>query len=218
MIPKYTTKGLEFGYYSKVEFERRFLDSYASTAILPNFNSAEEESLHEIEILTSYDKVSENPAFLVWYIFEKKNADAHYHWREALKHVQIGGERKYGFGRVELVSCRLVNYTEKLFDLFEFELNEANPTVKLSRDNPLPGHVVISHNESNSVGQDKNNLRKIIGETEILVFRETSQANRFGSDISNPIRSYCPGCIEFEGDIKISESQIFEVLEGSSER
>lgn len=213
LIPKYTSEGMKFGDYPKIEFEMRFLDSYASTAILPDFNSAEEESLHEIEILTSYDKVNEKPVFLVGYIFEKKNGDGNYNWQEALKHVQIGGERKYGFGRLELVSCKLVNHTEKIFERFEFKLNEVNPIIKLSSDNPFLGHVVISQNKSGSAGQDKNNLRtlrKITVETEILVFRETSQANRFGSDVSKAAQVYCPGCLGFDGEIKISDNFIFE--------
>jgi len=218
LIPNYTTNELKFGGYSKVEFERRFLDSYASTAVLPVYNSAEEESLHEIEILTHYNKETGNSVFLAGYIFEKQNLDNPYPWQGALKLLQIGGERKYGFGRIELISCKPIDQTGKLFDIFEFELNAENPKVKLSTETPFPGHVVISDDENNSVGQDKNNLKKITGEAEILVFRETSQANRFGSDISNPIISYCPGCSGFGREIDISENLIFEVLEDSSER
>ena len=218
LIPKYTTKGLEFGHYSRVEFEKRFLDSYASTAILPDFNSAEEESLHEIEILTHYVKDTGYPVFLVGYIFKKQNEDNPYPWQNALKVLQIGGERKYGFGRIELVSCQEIKHTEKLFSIFEFKLNKVNPTVTLSRDNPFPSHVMVSHNESNFLRQDKNNLKKITGETEVLVFRETSQANRFGSNVSNPILSFCPGCIGFSGKIGIFENLILELWEDSSER
>ncbi|MBN2533560.1 MAG: hypothetical protein JXB88_11735 [Spirochaetales bacterium] len=208
LIPDYN-KCLKFGGYSKVEFERKFLDSYASTALSPDYNSAKEESLHEIEILTHYIKDTASPIFLTGYIFEKQNTDNPYPWQDALKLLQIGGERKYGFGRTESIAPEQIKNTEKLFDMFKFTLNELNPKIIVTRAYPFPGHVVISQNKSIHGGQNKNDSEKITGETEILVFRETSEANKFGSDVSDPVVTYCPGCSsKFKVELEILENFI----------
>ncbi len=200
MIPSYYKKELKFGRYSKPEFENRFVDSYASTAISPTIKSAEEESLHEIEILTHYKKDSGDPVFLVGYILEKQNAGNLYPWQDALTLIQIGGERKYGFGRVELIPQKSFDSNKKLFGKFDIKLNGKNPTVEVSQNDPIPGHFYFSQNNSNSNsgGKEINTLSRIIGETEVLVTRETnpSKANKFGSRISKPILTFCPGCTD----------------------
>ncbi len=216
LIPNYSESELKFDGYSIVEFERRFLDSYASTAVLPIYNSAEEESLHEIEILANH--VKEEPeiqVFLVGYIFERQNANIPYSWQDALNLIQIGGERKYGFGRLKLISFQPVSATTKLFDVFEFELNEADPKIKLLSNHPFPGHVAISQKNSASNKKNEDKFEKINGENEVLVFRETSQGSRFGYNISNAIITYSPGCTNFVGELKISENLIFEFYEYS---
>ena len=104
LIPHYQTDGLYFGPYRKNEFERKFLDSYASTAITPGVRSAEAESLHEIEILTNYTKDTHESIYLTGYIFAEADAENLPDWQIHIQNIRLGGERKYGFGRLQFVS------------------------------------------------------------------------------------------------------------------
>ncbi|MFO3796680.1 MAG: RAMP superfamily CRISPR-associated protein, partial [Anaerolineales bacterium] len=83
------------------EFTWRYLGSYASTALNYEQNSAEEGSLHETECINPYTREGE-AVYLVGYLFEKQGCPLE--WREALQRIQLGGERKYGWGRVTLVN------------------------------------------------------------------------------------------------------------------
>lgn len=204
---------LKFGNYTKADFERKFLDSYASTAVLPIYYSAEEESLHELEILTNNTKEENSkPVFLIGYIFEKIDIAGNYKWKDAINFIQIGGERKYGFGRLKLASFHPINTDSKLFDLYDIELNKKNPRIKLTVNTlPFPGHVTMLKNTNSKDDNMINKICKITGENEVLVYRETSEANRFGSNVTEALLCYCPGCIGFEGELDFSESLIMDI-------
>ena len=184
-LPKYEKDGMHFGDMTKADFEREFLDSYAATAIDPEHFSAEEESLHEIEIICPVSETSGAPLFLVGYVFEKKTSNL-YDWQNAIKSLQIGGERKYGFGKVkgEDVLQLTDNNIFDDHDGYEIEINSQGPIVKINNDCGIPGHLKIP---------EKTDGLKFIGETEMLVSRETKNAEGFGKIISNAISCYSPG-------------------------
>lgn len=82
-------------------FRRRFLSSYASTALSYPQQAAAEATLHEVEFISPTALDNGEPVYLVGYFFEKDGCDLE--WEEACRELQLGGERGYGFGRVELV-------------------------------------------------------------------------------------------------------------------
>ena len=123
--PKYTSEGLKYGKFSEAKFRSRFISSQASTAIDPYSQTSEDEMLHEMEFINSHTIVPDdeipNQVFLkglIWikegqtqdYKLEVKDnyihfisdgADINIH-TDLNNLLQIGGERKYGFGIIEL--------------------------------------------------------------------------------------------------------------------
>lgn len=83
-------------------FRYRFFSTYVSTALNYAANSAEEGSLHEVEFLAPYTRDGK-PVYLKGYIFARNGGVPG--WQEALTRLQIGGERGYGWGRLERVAC-----------------------------------------------------------------------------------------------------------------
>src|SRR5439155_24257778 len=86
------------------KFAWSFLGSYASTALV-NAHNAESGSLHETEYIAPYLRHEEpnqepSPVYLVGYIFAEENCELP--WRKVLDKLQLGGERSYGWGRVQL--------------------------------------------------------------------------------------------------------------------
>ena len=113
-IGKQVNEGLAFSYFfpstdsAQVTLfpwddERRFawcyLNTYASTALDYERNAALEGSLHETEYLAPLNRDGQ-PVYLVGYLFEKQGCTLA--WRDALHRLQLGGERTYGWGRVQL--------------------------------------------------------------------------------------------------------------------
>jgi hypothetical protein len=192
LYPNYTDEGFGFGskengkfVMSKEEFEKEFISSYVSTALDKTSRAAEEGSLHEFELIS--------PCEFVGYLFtnlEKNQGSTRYGMPifirevseeeinveikgnevevfEAIKEIQVGGERIYGFGRLELRDKprREVN---KIFAKYELNLNANGPrmnsVIALS-------HVMVKGDE----GDYFDKLRDIRGDIEPLVWREWNE-------------------------------------------
>ena len=136
--PCYRKDGLKFGIckdkkaISLEEFERIFISSFGSTAIDKTSKSAEEESLHEIEFIKDRTKcgIEVKPTVFVGYFFVR---DEPLKIKVETKEVEIslansievngvklnemwvGGERNYGFGRVNVFLERFSNEEVDLF-------------------------------------------------------------------------------------------------------
>lgn len=95
-------------------FRRRFLSSYNSTALIYPHNSAAEGTLHEVEFLSPFTLDDGKPVFLIGYIFERNGCQLA--WRKACERIQLGGERGYGWGVLELVTLNKVEEAKKLFN------------------------------------------------------------------------------------------------------
>ncbi len=95
-------------------FDYRFLDSYASTALDYDQQSAEEGSLHETEFVRPHARPlpgeTRAPAvYLTGQVYLRKPLEWRVvNWKKSLNRLQFGGERTYGWGRVELVACQLL--------------------------------------------------------------------------------------------------------------
>ncbi len=93
-------------------FRRRFLSSYSSTALAYPQQSAATGLLHEVEFLSPHTLDDGKAVFLVGYVFEKDNCSLQ--WQAACQRLQVGGERSYGWGDLQLMSCERFN--DELFE------------------------------------------------------------------------------------------------------
>jgi hypothetical protein len=179
--------------------ERSLITSYASTAIDPSRLGAEEGSLHEIELFShrTVCQIQENGfsvnansnVYLVGYIFESHEIPAEIkdNWLKALKEIQIGGERTYGFGHLFLEDI-----TEMSSNVFGYKVlcESDEPEIELDSGKSVLAHAII------------DNLHR--GLAEPFVCRETDKKNaRFGEKHSVEI-CWSPGSI-------LSEDKTFKV-------
>lgn len=184
-----------------------FLDSYASTALNYEWMNALEGSLHEVEMIRprtrplvhtclkglAADESADDlgaPVYLLGYFFVNENALDD--WDAALHRLQLGGERGYGWGRMELVGK-----PSQANDAFgcELALKEKHPTVTI-----LSGKVLLAHALAFDF-KDEENRRKIVrravsrvaGIVEPLVGRETRADGCFGVHVSEARICWMPG-------------------------
>lgn len=140
-------------------FQHRFLSSYASTALSYPQQSAAEGMLHEVEFIAPNTLDAGAPVFLMGYVFEKNDNDLE--WKAAFEQLQMGGERGYGWGKVELVSIDEAA-DGRLFDGAAAFIEDGDrPVICLEDKTYLLAHTV-STTES----------LPIIGDVEPLVGRE----------------------------------------------
>jgi hypothetical protein len=95
--------------YSEDKFRYEFTDTFVSTAIIPGLRSAKEESLHEIEILLPQNKEGKKSLYWVGILGINEellniNKDLSDFLKKGLKNIYIGGDVKYGFGELQLIS------------------------------------------------------------------------------------------------------------------
>lgn len=154
------------------DFNWKFIGSYVSTAI--KGDTAEEGSLHEVEYISPTTRDG-SPVFLVGYVFEKSGCQLK--WKDALKRIQLGGERGYGWGRVELATSPIK--VEKCFDR-DIDISRHSPVISVPKHGPILGHTSV----------DGLNCK---GDIEPLVGRETSDKKGFGGHVSRAEVCYIPG-------------------------
>lgn len=134
---------------NKGMFDFLFLDCYASTALDHGYRGAEEGTLHHVEFIRPYIRSSfgeeSRPVYLAGDIFVKKEVGDHStlrYWPKALAKIQLGGERAYGWGRVELV------YYAKNQKLLEIEgkflINQDTLEITANKETYLFAHLEIS--------------------------------------------------------------------------
>jgi len=124
--PRYTDEGLKFGSSKgeeifQNEFAKRYISSLASTAIEAHSLTAEESMLHEVEFISPYMLDEGQPVFfrgLLWVCefsgdgfsiadlgeddFTIQYGDKRVKFSELVDDLQVGGERKYGFGLLKM--------------------------------------------------------------------------------------------------------------------
>lgn len=105
LYPRYTGSGLCYGGLSAEEFERRFLSAHVTTALDAATTSAAAGSLHEVEFIAPHER-QEGKRVSVggWVWLDKRSRELldEGGWRARLGELQMGGERRYGFGRLRL--------------------------------------------------------------------------------------------------------------------
>lgn len=177
---------------SAEEVEMLLLTSYVSTAIDHGRRVAEEGSLHEVEVLshrvkTSYEMidlplkiVAGGQVYLSGYFFlsdaaERKIRD---NWQEALKQLQTGGERTYGYGSIYPYHGPVE--TDNMFG-YPLNLDGASPAVEIPQSSPIPAHIRY-HEEA-----------PLIGSIEPYLGRETSPQGNAGVRLTSATICWIPG-------------------------
>ena len=133
----------------KEAFDFLFLDCYTSTALDHGYRGAEEGTLHHVEFIRPYTRSplgeESRPVYLAGDIFVKRDVENHpilKYWPEAIAKIQLGGERAYGWGRVELV------YGAKDQKLVEVEgkfmINQDTLEIIANKETYLFAHLEIS--------------------------------------------------------------------------
>jgi hypothetical protein len=113
LVPTYTNEGLKYGDLSRECFEHRYISARVTTAIEASTGSAEDGSLHEVEFISPHTlDARQNPTTtrMSGYMFVTDEAWETMGNETALKtrltELQVGGERRYGFGRLRLAGCK----------------------------------------------------------------------------------------------------------------
>lgn len=137
-------------------FEYRFFDSYASTAVNAEQQTAANELLHEVEYIRPISRPLQtgqihSSVYLAGalYVKEKELPEVLAGWRTALERIQLGGERGYGWGRVRL--AYLPN-----------QGSDENPIVSITHGQPILAHTLSELSGINGsveplVGWERNN-------------------------------------------------------------
>jgi hypothetical protein len=88
------------------DFDYLFLDGYTSAALNYDNQSAEDGLLHETEFIAPRTR-TDQPVYLKGSLYVSTSLPDNrlQNWQSALNKLQFGGERGYGWGRVQLVAC-----------------------------------------------------------------------------------------------------------------
>ena len=187
LIPCYADEGLKYGELDKKSFERRYVSAHVTTAIEAS-GTAEEGSLHEVEFISAHTlDETETPrrTQVSARIFVRDDA-----WdvlgdeaalRSHFAQLQVGGERRYGFGRLRL--CPMDWQSKRDICGWPLTLNAFRPQVELPRDAPLLAHVPTNEIQAR-------------GMIEPLVGRETrADSGKFGRHLTPGRICWVPGSV-----------------------
>lgn len=152
---------VEWFWQDKAAFRYRFLRSYSGTALSYPGQTAAEGMLHEVEFISPTTIDTGEPVFLVGYFFERDHNQLH--WETACKRLQIGGERGYGWGAVELVELRELKDNEVFGGKARFDGAGDRPIIHVVGSKGTPGRLLAHTLAKNVVAN---------GEVEPLVGRE----------------------------------------------
>jgi hypothetical protein len=159
LLPRYSPDGIWYGSYSSELFEHLFIGSLAQTAILPHSNASEDESLHESEYI-SPEIANEGtegflPVYYMGYLFIHPSATINCRsmgWtgkdvslESVLREVSVGGERKYGWGRMRLDRAICLDSEPSLFGYpLAIDCADIAPRVCIPANNPIFAHLPVS--------------------------------------------------------------------------
>ncbi|WP_421658975.1 hypothetical protein [Leptothermofonsia sp. ETS-13] len=180
---------IHFPWENESQFRRRFLSSYASTALSYPQQTADEGLLHEVEFLSPRTLDEGNQVYLVGYVFEK-GCDSEWTkaWQQACHQLQFGGERGYGWGDVRCVEMKSLEKQDDKYDLFngqaDFIDNQDQPIIQIQAKR------LLAHASS---------AKGLIatGEIEPLVGREWKVSNQAGQHVEQFCSDLCwvPGSV-----------------------
>jgi hypothetical protein len=179
--PRYAQDGVCYGHLSAAEFERRWLSAHVTTALDAATTSAETGSLHEVEFIAPYDDQARRTCLRGWMFLDEEGKArlAEGKWRAALNELQVGGERRSGFGQLRLNGWT----TDQTLADYEVTLNGLRPQVNVQAKKPLLAHTLAS-------------AVKARGMIEPLVGRETvGDSQSFGQSLIAGRVCWTPGSL-----------------------
>jgi hypothetical protein len=138
----YDGYSVQWPWENESAFRRRFLSSHAGTALSYPAQSATEGTLHEVEFISPRTLDTGEPVFLTGYVFEKEGCTLT--WRAAFQRLQLGGERGYGWGDVELVGIQVANDKHLFAGSATFDGEGDQMGIYLPKGGRLLAHVVAT--------------------------------------------------------------------------
>ncbi|KAF5426709.1 MAG: hypothetical protein C5S46_06070 [Candidatus Methanomarinus sp.] len=217
LIPMFTKDYLRYGQMSENEFESTFIKSFVSTSTKGDRGAAKDESLHETEYIINWIKFNGLFEQVYWtgYVFIKSCENSKYSLNnhanfekievecgkysikliDTLKQLFIGGDNRYGFGRLTLISQDVSK------DVFGFKIKLDSLKLNINANKPIFSHLKMND----------NNKETYIGDIEPLVSRVYGKKG-FGRCIAPSGIAFMPGtCFKKEIlDIKIKSFGILE--------
>lgn len=161
-------------------FDWKFLDSYAGSPLNVWHRITKEGGLHETEHVMSHTREGKQ-VYLSGIILESKRlAEDLKDWKETINKIQLGGERSYGWGRI---NTGRVEKTDKLFGM-KLDLDSDEPKVILPKEALTTSHVCVD--ETSSIGN---------GKIEILAGRMTTENGKHGRTFAPFTPYWAPGTI-----------------------
>jgi len=132
---------VQFPWDDEAGFRRRFLSSYVSTALAYPHQTAAEGLLHEIEFISPRTLDTGEPVYLMGYFFvqEERLKREKYDWVGALRCLQLGGERGYGWGNARLEG-EPVRVDGNLFGKISFQADTKWPVLHLQKNQAALAH------------------------------------------------------------------------------
>ncbi|NLF01738.1 MAG: hypothetical protein GX601_12255 [Anaerolineales bacterium] len=203
LAPQYTERGLCYGALSMAEFERRYLGSHVTTALDAATTSAESGSLHEVEFIAPHaqDGLRTQLRGLVFLDETARNIlGDESRWGEWLGELQVGGERRYGFGRLRHPEFIELIEDNPTWEKCSFVLGNDRPRVQTQS-----GVSLLAHVRADGVAAR--------GQIEPLVWRETdrSDSTRFGVRLTSAAVCWAPGSVlEQPATFTVKPSGIWE--------
>lgn len=168
------------------QFRRRFLASYSGTALSYPQQSAATGMLREVEFITPRTLDEGESVFLIGYVFEQDGCALK--WRAACKRLQLGGERGYGWGQVELIEP-IQPVSNDLFDGKATFIDMGDqPAISLPATESLPGHLLAHTVAKNSPAHGK--VEPLVGRE----WRSHNSRNRYaGQHVEYSSACFAPG-------------------------
>lgn len=175
----------------EARFERLFINAYGRTAVSPDYLGAEEGSLFETEFINPRISRQDGPrqVYFIGYLFRRKEIEQdgldELLVEHALERIAVGGERKYGFGRIKPVS-----FDKEHADVFgnQPDLSNVNgPEFNMGQGTHLFMHLYYDQ------GKNRNQSVNLYGDIEPVMGLEYSSGKGFGQQTSKADLYWMPG-------------------------
>lgn len=181
------------------DFDYLLLGSYSSTALNYNQQTSAKGTLRETEFIAPSAR-NGRAVYLLSDLWAKANLPEEIcNWQIALAAIQLGGERTYGWGRVETESG--LTTQDKTIDRHSWtEQNNEEIILKLTKGAQLAAHA-LAVDYSDDTGQKHWAVHNVSGPIEPLVGRETVAEGHFGKQISKAHICYTPGSLVMDNNL-----------------
>lgn len=183
------------------EFAWLYLNSYVSTAL--NNKLADRGYLHETEYIAPLTR-ERNQVYLIGYVYARE--DTTLPWEDVIKHIQLGGERSTGWGRVRL-EREPEKVKEGCFNRYSMNCTGDQLYIQLNDKKTFFAHVAM----------DDETESKCRGVLEPLIGRDTKSTEigkGFGASISSKI-CWMPGTVftgKTNGKFEIDPEGIWKLV------